>query len=110
MDIIPITSEPSSKFNIALEDGNFGIRLNFNGTSETWYMDISQNGEDLISGVNLLLGTDLLFGYNLGIGIWAMIDLDSTDEDATSANLGTKVVLIYIPESERGDLDELTVS
>ena len=108
MDLIPLTNEPSSKFEIALEDGNFEIELNFNSISNLWYMDIAQNNVPLISGINLVLGTNLVRGYGLNIGAWFMIDLDSTGVEANVPRLGTKVVLFYIPESELGDISNVT--
>jgi len=110
MDIIPVTNEPSSRFNISLEDGDFDVRLNFNGTTATWSMDLSNNGVPIISGLTLVTGTDIVRGYNLNIGSWVMIDLTNSGIDPDINNLGVQLILYYIPESEKQELIDAGIS
>jgi hypothetical protein len=98
---IPITLAPSSEFDIPLEDGDFLITVRWMGISGSWVIDIEKEGVVLIDGLRLVLGTDLVSQFNFGIGIWVMLDLTNTGEDATRNNLGTNIKLLYIPESER---------
>lgn len=103
--IIPITLAPSSIFDISLDDGNFLIQTYWMSLSQTWMVDITKDGQTLINGLRLVLGTDLVGQYNLNVGVWVMVDLTNTGNDATRNNLGVDLVLFYIPESERKQLD-----
>ena len=104
---IPLSLAPSSDFDIALEDGNFFITVRWVTVSGAWVIDIERSGEVLINGLRLVLGTDLMSQFNFNIGIWCMLDLKNTGLDATVDNLGTDIVLLYIPESEIGLLDSV---
>lgn len=101
---IPLTSEPSSIFEINLNGRLFRLQTKYNvrGTLDTqpyWTLDIMEDDQPVITGIVLVLGANLLRQYNLGIGGLVMLDRTDTGTDATDTSLGdTSILLYYSPD------------
>lgn len=105
--IIPLTSAPSSIFEITLNDRVITMQTKYNargsGITRTvpyWTIDLTEGQLNLAIGLALVLGVDILRQLNLGIGEIIMVDLTSTHTEATSETLGTDVVMLYTTPDE----------
>ena len=83
-------------------DGNpYKIKIKWNGTTEKWYMDLTQVTESTISikGIALLPGKDLLkpYGYAHLLGELWVEDTAGTYEDPTYDGMGDRWRLRYYP-------------
>ena len=98
---LPLTNSPSQTFEVDFESAIYTCRVAWNSRAEWWFIDILDADEVvLINGVPLLLGSNIIEQYNLGIGGLSVINTEGTEEDATSENLGTTVLLIHLTEAE----------
>lgn len=103
---IPLTTDPSSIFEITLNSRLFQFQTKYNTRGALdqvpyWTVDISENDAPLITGLALVLGVNLLRGYNLDAGALVMLDRTDTNTEATENNLGdTAILLYYTPEEE----------
>ena len=100
MDIIPLSQNYSSVFNIDLEGESYTFKTLYNSRFGNWSFNILKDDVEIISGVNMVLGSDIIGQYNLGIGVLFMVDLDQTNLDATAFDIGKRVVLVHATEEE----------
>ena len=99
---IPLSSDESEDFISQLGDLKYRFQVKYNDRSGVWTLDLSEDstGHFLFTSVPLLVGEDLLAPYNYAIGSLTVIDNSSQSKDATSEDLGTRVILYYVSADE----------
>ena len=110
MTEIPIESGvPSQTLKVDLEGNTYNFRIIYNSRIGVWTFDLTdEDGNCLASGVTMVLGANLIDQYNLNIGGLYMAEEGVTGEDATSEDLGSRVLLIHLTEEEQNALDDQT--
>ena len=101
---IPLNSNPEQLFSVVLEGEIYECRVVYNSRKDTWTISFAQNGEDIITGINLLGGVDILEQYTLPIENMYVVNLDDSSLDATADNLGTVSKLFLLTEEEVSDV------
>ena len=97
---VPLTSDPEQLFSINLSGQIFDLRVIFNSRHRVWTADFIQNGTTIVSGVSLLGGIDIMRQYNIGVTNMFTVNIDNSNVDATSSNLGTVVKLFILTDEE----------
>lgn len=106
---IPLTSDPSSIFEISLNGRLVQLQTKYNvrgsqaeGLIPYWTLDIREpdTGQNLALGLALVLGVDILRQLNLGLGSLFMFDTTETHTEANENTLGTDQKLIYYTPEE----------
>ena len=96
--VIPVTNDASQQFNTL----GYTYLIQWNSTSSTWHMSISQNGVLLIAGIALVIDIFLLQPYALLIGDYLVINNESQSVDpGRDAWDDGSFSLIYFTEEER---------
>lgn len=84
---------------IPLEGKIYNLSFNYNAREKHWYMSISRNNADLLSGLKLIHGSDLLsqFKYieDMPKGQLAIVDLNGLYADPDNDTIGSTVVMRY---------------
>ncbi len=106
-EIVPLTNDSSSLFNITLGENELNFQTKFNTRYNIWEVDIyDQVQTPLVYGVPLLLGSDVLAPYNLGLGSLVVVDLREEFLDANVDNIGSEVILSYfLPDELQESVD-----
>lgn len=92
---------PSQTLKVDLEGNTYNIRIIYNTRVGVWTLDLSnESGAPLASGVTMVLGADLINQFNLGIGALVMVEDGSTRLDASSEDLGSRILLIHLTPEE----------
>lgn len=97
---IPLNSNPEQLFSITLDGNTYDCRVILNSRTGVWSISFSQSNVDILVGISLLGGVDILKQYNIPIENVYVVNLDSTNEDPTSSNLGTVAKLFILTEEE----------
>ena len=94
---------PSQRGHKALDGNVYRIWVRWNGTTEKWYIDITQivNSTVSIKGVALLKGRNLIggHGYDHILGELWVEDTAGTNDDPTYEGMGDRWRLRYYPRS-----------
>lgn len=101
---IPLNSNPEQLFSVVLNGETYDCRVMFNSRKRTWSLALSQNGEELVTSIDLLGGVDILSQYTLPIENMYVVNLDDSSVDADAENLGTVAKLFILTEEETGDV------
>jgi hypothetical protein len=108
---IPLTNEPSQRFEIELDNNRYFFLVKYNYQGEIWSLTIEDFIGILIEGICMLPGRNILSPHpdiESKIGqIW-LVDLDEKDTDPDGDNLGTKIKMIYYTPEESPNLPTLT--
>ena len=112
MVIIPTFQDVSSTFTQRIElDGVLTtLKIQWNSREENWYLDISDQDENLIlSGIKLVPSYPLLAQCQTACtkltGELYLIDVESTPGGAvTFENLSVRYILTYLTEEENSEL------
>jgi hypothetical protein len=95
---IPTTATPQ-KMSITLSGVLYQLLLKWNGVSQCWILDISDdNGTPILCGIAVITGVDLLEPYSyLGFGgqLFALTD-NNPDLPPNFTNLGTTGHLYWV--------------
>lgn len=97
---VPLNSNPEQLFSITLNGNTYDCRVILNSRTGVWSISFSQSGVDIVVGVSLLGGVDILNQYNIPIENAYIVNLDNTNQDPTSTNLGTVAKLFILTEEE----------
>lgn len=96
-------SVPSQVGHKVLDGKRYSVWIRWNGTTEKWYLDLTQIADSTISikGKALLQGKDLLrpHGYAHILGELWVEDTAGTNEDPTYEGMGDRWRLRYYPRS-----------
>jgi hypothetical protein len=92
---------PSQRGHKVLDGNQYDVWIRWNGTTEKWYMDLTQVSDSSTSmkGIALLQGRDLLgpHGYSNILGELWVEDTAGTYEDPTYEGMGDRWRLRYYP-------------
>ena len=84
---------------VELDGTAYGLTFNINRRDGFWRMSIDSDGTVLVSSVKLVQAKDLLIAnkhdLRLPQGTMRMVDSDGLNAEATEANFGDRVVLVY---------------
>lgn len=109
--VIPTRQDvPYYSFEVDLDGVTYGFEFHWNDRDQAWYFSVFDvTGTLLLAGRKVTLGSLLLNRFRdprLPAGVLEVIDTSGTDTDATLADLGTRVKMLY---TEAADLSaELT--
>ena len=101
---IPLTSSPEQLFSVILNGETYDCRVMFSSRKRTWSIAFAQNGEDVVTGVDLLGGIDILHQFTLPIENMYVVNLDDSRVDADVDNLGTVAKLFLLTEEETANV------
>lgn len=100
--LIPLLpSQPDYLFSIVLEQTPYGMHVYWNDRDAAWYFDVLDiSGAIIQPGIKIVLGAYL--GRALRVppfatGVFIAVDTSRAGIDATFDDLGTRVLLYYIP-------------
>jgi len=92
---------PSYTFRIDLDGVTYTLGIRYNERMDRWIMDFkTENSEDIINGIPLLLGVSLLGRFKdtrLPPGDLFMINIENENIEANRDNFGTNAKLLYEP-------------
>lgn len=99
---LPITpSVPNQRFGTTIENRSYIFDVRWNARERYWYMDVREIDETPIAlGLKLVLGAFLGRAAEHPLfreGAMIAVDLTSTGTEALLDDLGTRVVVKYIP-------------
>lgn len=66
---IDVLDESKQKFSLILNGRRVTIQLWYSILKDRWSFDLALDGDPIISGRRLVLGTDLLAPFQLGLGV-----------------------------------------
>jgi hypothetical protein len=91
-------------FEIELDGRSYVLTFNWNGRDSSWYFSIADNaGTPLLSGRKLALGAPFLRRFadaRLPPGELRLFDTTGKDVEAGRNDLGSRVLLVYVPAAE----------
>lgn len=104
-----IPSEANYEFSTVLDDVPYIVGVRWNGREGKWYMDLfEEDGTAIRRGMAVVLGT-LIGGRSASAkfpeGTFSANDLSGDDADAGFDDLGERVQVWFVPES---DIDAAT--
>lgn len=92
------------RFGATIETVPYLFDVRWNSRDAAWYMDVLEQGEaPIVLGVKLVLGAYLGRRCNHALfkrGVFMMQDTSGEGRDATFDDLGSRVVLVYMPIDE----------
>lgn len=97
---IPLSDSPEQNFSIILNEIKYDIRVLLNSRTSTWSLDLSSNGLEIVSGVNLVSGVDIFSQHNIGIENAYIVNLDNPRLDPSEEGLGGSSKLFILTEEE----------
>ena len=97
---VPLNSNPEQLFSITLDGNTYDCRVMINSRTGVWSISFSQSGVAILNGVSLLGGIDILKQYNIPIENAYVVNLNQTNQDPTSDNLGAIAKLFILTEAE----------
>lgn len=91
-------------FRVALDGAEFELELRWNSRASTWMLTIADGaGATLVAGRRVALGTPLTARFRDGrlpAGELLAIDTSGTRGEPELEDLGTRVLLAYVPAAE----------
>ena len=100
MTIIPVTNEPSQKFNLVLEGQTVTLFLKYQTLIGGWILDIERDGAPILHGQRLVMGTDMLRAHNFGIGGIVLFAAEDPGRDPGRNDFEDRVQIIHVTEAE----------
>ena len=100
MTIIPVTSDPAQSFEITLEGQTVTLTLNYQTLSDGWVLGIEREGEPILVGQRLVMGTDLLRAHNFGLGGIFLFAAEESGTDPGRTDLDDRVQIVHVTEAE----------
>jgi hypothetical protein len=106
MQILPLSPGlPEYRFSTEIGDDSYVFDVRWNRRDQCWYLDLFEaDGETAIfHGVKVVLGANLGRMHRhplLGRGAFVAVDTSGRSVDATFDDLGTRVLVIYMPSIE----------
>lgn len=99
---LPLTPDPSQTFSIDIAGSKYRFDVKYNDRAGVWTFDLYLDETDapILLGVPIVTGVEILEPYNLEIGQLLAVDQSSQALDATSEDLGTRVVLYWMSDDE----------
>lgn len=101
IDIPVIPSEANYRFGVAIEDASYLVDMRWNSRDEAWYMDWFTVDEEVVAlNLKVLLGVYIGRRYPLppfSQGVLVAVDTSGDQVEAKFDDMGTRVVLRYIP-------------
>lgn len=98
--VIPVSSTTDAfTQQVELDEVAYDLTFRWNARDAHWFLSISLNGTEIVSGIKLVISTDLLQYArridDLPTGKLMIVDLDNQDRDPDSVLFGDRVVLMY---------------
>lgn len=94
-------SVPSQRGQKVLDGNQYNVWIRWNGTTEKWYLDLTQVADSTISmqGIALLQGRNMLgtHGYDHILGELWVEDTAGTTDDPDYDGMGDRWLLRYYP-------------
>ena len=94
---------PDQRGHKTLDGNQYDVWIRWNGTTEVWYMDMTQLSDATVSikGMALLPGKELLspYGYAHILGELWVEDTADTEDDPTYEGMGDRWRLRYYPRA-----------
>ena len=100
MEIIPLSQNYSATFTIDLNGEVYTFRTLYNSRFGNWSFDLLKDDVEIASGISMILGSDIIDQFNFNIGVLFMVDLETTNLDATAFDIGERVVLVHTTQEE----------
>ena len=102
METLPVASDPSQSFTVALGDSKFLFEIRWNDIAGFWTFDLTAEPSQvrLVAGAPILIGQDLFKPYALGIGGLVAYDSSGVGADAGADDLGDRVTLVWLSADE----------
>jgi len=97
---IPLNSSPEQLFSITISGNTYDCRVMLNSRITVWSISFAQSGVDIVNGIPLLGGVDILKQYNIPIENAYVVNLDESNMDPSSNNLGTVAKLFILTDEE----------
>ena len=116
---IPFTADAWQTFRCNLGAVEHTFVANYNDRNGVWSFDLYRSNPEtlLVAGIPILIGCDILAPYALGLGVMFATDLAATTAnqvldtvgtigpisqpiDAGPDDLGTRVIVVFIPAAE----------
>jgi hypothetical protein len=100
--LIPLLpSQPDYLFSVVLETTPYGMHVCWNDRDAAWYFDVLDAGGTIIqAGIKIVLGAYLGRAMRVSPftdGVFIAVDTSRAGLDATFNDLGTRVLLYYVP-------------
>lgn len=100
MTIIPVTNEPSQKFNIVLEGQTVTLFVRYQTLIGGWILDIEREGVTILQGQRFVMGTDMLRAHNFGLGGIVLFAAEDPGIDPGRDDFEDRVQIIHVTEAE----------
>lgn len=105
MQILPFTStDPNYEVTTSINNATYILGVRWNDRDGAWYLDVFQaDRTPIFRGVKIVLGTYLGRGFNHPLvrdGALVAIDTSGARRDAVVDDLGTRVIVAWIPVGE----------
>ena len=97
---ITLTPDGSQTFSTNIEGVTYKFKVSFNRRMNLWVASISQDSISLVNGIGLVGGVNILKQYPLSLDNIFIVNLDDSDIDASSDNLGISVKLFKLSQEE----------
>ena len=97
---IPLNSNPEQRFSVVINETKYEVRVILNSRTGIWTMDLSVQGQEVITGIALLAGVDIFEQYNLNIGKGYIVNLENSRRDPSKTGLGRNSKLFILTEEE----------
>jgi len=101
MQVIPLSSAPAQRFTVILEGKTITIFVRYEALRDGWVMSLEHEGEMLLSGQRLVMGTDMLRSHNFDIGGFFCAAVENPGVPPGRNDFGDRVTLVHITEAER---------
>jgi hypothetical protein len=94
MEEIQVNVGVEQEVSVVYGDEELTITLLFNDYFDRWFMNLSNETNDLLKGISMPLGVDVLFGQGLPYGELMLIDTGGDEDLNMKDDLGNRVKLV----------------
>lgn len=100
-DLPLVAGSPSYRFGMVLQDASYLIDVRWNSREQAFYMDwYTESEAPVVLGIKVVLGTFLGRRSDQAPfkdGVLVAVDTSGAEREATLDDLGTRVIVRYIP-------------
>lgn len=106
-----MATDPHFEFSTTFDGVTFDLDCRWNEREQAWYFDLlTEDGTPIVRGVKIVLG--VMLGGRTGVsnplfpaGALMAFDLSDEGREATLDDLGTRVVVYFVPTEQLQELE-----